>query len=43
VTHRYALASRPEYRRAVSRLLAAVHGINRKPLRGDAGDFDGVM
>ncbi len=43
VDHTYAATAEPEYRRAISRLLGVVHRINRKPLRSDARDFEGVM
>ena len=43
IEHRYAPTRDPGYRRAVSHLLSAVHQINRKPLRSDARDFEGVM
>jgi len=31
------------HRRSINRVLAAVHGINRRPLRGTARRFEGVM
>lgn len=43
ISHHNALASEPAYRKAVTRLLAAAHRINRKPLRDRAADFSGVM
>ena len=33
----------PAYVRATQRLLGAVHAINRRPLTGEAGPFEGVM
>jgi anaerobic magnesium-protoporphyrin IX monomethyl ester cyclase len=43
IEHNYARASDRAYRKAVLRLLEVVHGINRKPLRQSARDFEGVM
>jgi anaerobic magnesium-protoporphyrin IX monomethyl ester cyclase len=43
VSHHYRPSERPEYRRAVTRLLRAVHAINRRPLREAASAFEGVM
>ena len=43
VGHLYAETEDPAYRSAVSRLLGVVHKINRKPLRSEARDFEGVM
>ncbi|MEM1447330.1 MAG: radical SAM protein [Planctomycetota bacterium] len=43
IDHRYDPKQRRAYRKAVMRLLAAVHAINRKPLRERARDFEGVM
>lgn len=43
IGHRYAETADSKYRAAISRLLKVVHGINRKPLRPNAQDFEGVM
>jgi radical SAM superfamily enzyme YgiQ (UPF0313 family) len=43
VEHHYVPADNPQYRRAVGRLLRAVHRINRRELRGSAREFEGVM
>ncbi len=43
VSHRYAPATESAYATAASRLWKAVHEVNRKPLRGSAGAFEGVM
>jgi len=43
IDHQYAKASDPSYRRAMMSLLDVVHRINRKPLRHEARDFEGVM
>lgn len=41
--HQFAPAREPAYRRAVRRLLGAVHRINRRPIREAASEFEGVM
>jgi len=41
--YRYLPAETEPYRRAMRRLLRAVHAVNRKPLRETAREFDGVM
>ena len=43
IDHHYLPTENPKYRRAVSRLLRAVHRINRKELCVDAREFEGVM
>ena len=43
IGHHYAETESPDYRKAISRLLKIVHTINRKPLRPNARDFEGVM
>lgn len=43
VDHRYAELERPAHRKAVMRLLAAVHQINSKDLSPRAAEFEGVM
>jgi radical SAM superfamily enzyme YgiQ (UPF0313 family) len=43
IAHSYAPASERDYSRAVYRLFAATHRINRKELRAEARGFDGVM
>ena len=43
VEHHYVPTEDPHYRRAVSRLLRAVHRINRRELKGNAREFEGVM
>lgn len=43
VAHRYVPAARREWRRALWRLLGAVHAINRRPLGLPARAFEGVM
>jgi anaerobic magnesium-protoporphyrin IX monomethyl ester cyclase len=43
IEHRYEPASRLPYRLAVSKLVSAVHRINRSPLGEEARDFEGVM
>jgi anaerobic magnesium-protoporphyrin IX monomethyl ester cyclase len=43
IEHRTGTAREWSYRRAVARLVASVHAINRRPLQEDARDFDGVM
>lgn len=43
VDHHYLPSENSEYRRAVSRLLRAVHRINRRELKGHAREFEGVM
>ena len=43
VDHHYVPSENPQYRRAVSRLLRAVHRINRRELTGRARQFEGVM
>jgi anaerobic magnesium-protoporphyrin IX monomethyl ester cyclase len=43
VEHHYVPTEDPKYRRAVSRLLRAVHRINRRELNGRAQQFEGVM
>ncbi len=43
VNHRYQMACRRDYRRAIDQLLGVVHQINRRPLRATAKGFDGVM
>jgi len=39
----FAPARDPSYRRQVNRLIAAVHRVNRRPIREAAREFDGVM
>ncbi len=41
--YRYLPAEKETYRRAMRRVLRAVHAINRKPLKETAREFDGVM
>ena len=41
--YRYQGGSDIAYRRAKRKLLSIVHAINRKPLSGEAGVFDGLM
>jgi radical SAM superfamily enzyme YgiQ (UPF0313 family) len=41
--YRYAPAAKRDYRRAKSRVLKAVHEINRRPLRPGVEMFDGLM
>jgi radical SAM superfamily enzyme YgiQ (UPF0313 family) len=41
--YRYLPAEKEPYRRALRRVLRAVHAINRKPLKPAAREFDGVM
>jgi hypothetical protein len=41
--YRYLPAEKEPYRRAMRRVLRAVHAINRKPLKPAAREFDGVM
>jgi anaerobic magnesium-protoporphyrin IX monomethyl ester cyclase len=43
VGHHYRPSENPKYRRAVTRLLRAVHCINRRSLRPAARAFEGVM
>jgi radical SAM superfamily enzyme YgiQ (UPF0313 family) len=43
IGHIYLPTENPAYRRAVSRLLRAVHRINRRELNVDAREFEGVM
>jgi len=43
VDHRYAEVEQPSHRKAVMRLLTAVHEINSKSLSRRAGEFEGVM
>ncbi len=43
VSHHYAQTEDRSYRRAVSRLIRAVHEINRRPLSPEARAFEGVM
>lgn len=43
INHESTTADSPEYRRAMIRVLAAVHTINRRPLRPAARSFEGVM
>jgi radical SAM superfamily enzyme YgiQ (UPF0313 family) len=43
VHHRSAMVDDRDYRRAISRLLRAVHAVNRKPIRPTASAFEGVM
>jgi radical SAM superfamily enzyme YgiQ (UPF0313 family) len=43
VEHHYSPTENPAYRRAVSRLLRAVHRINRRELAVNAREFEGVM
>jgi anaerobic magnesium-protoporphyrin IX monomethyl ester cyclase len=43
VDHHYRPTERRDYRRAVMRLLKAVHHINRRPLSERAREFEGVM
>ena len=43
VEHHYVPSEDPMYRRAVSRLLRAVHRINRRELKENAREFEGVM
>ena len=43
IGHHYVESAKPDYRRAISRLLRIVHAINRKPLSSSARDFEGVM
>jgi radical SAM superfamily enzyme YgiQ (UPF0313 family) len=43
VTHDYIETHSRGYRRAIGRALAAVHRINRRPLRETAREFEGVM
>ena len=43
VDHHYLPTERRDYRRAVTRLLKAVHHINRRPLSERAREFEGVM
>ena len=41
--YRYLPADAEPYRRAMRRVLRAVHRVNRKPLKEKAREFDGVM
>ena len=41
--YHYAPAEGESYRRAMRRVLGAVHRVNRKPLRESAREFEGVM
>ncbi|MEX2205274.1 MAG: radical SAM protein [Myxococcota bacterium] len=41
--HAFAPADERGYRKQIYRLLAAVHGVNRRPIRESASPFDGVM
>jgi radical SAM superfamily enzyme YgiQ (UPF0313 family) len=43
VNHQYAETASPSHRKAVMRLLTAVHHINSKGLSGRAREFEGVM
>lgn len=43
IEHTNNLLSTPAHRRAVYELMGAVHRINRRPLRADAQEFEGVM
>jgi radical SAM superfamily enzyme YgiQ (UPF0313 family) len=43
IHHHFRPTEDPDYRKAISRLLAVVHRINRKPLAEAARDFEGVM
>lgn len=43
VHHRNPVGAEQAYRRAKARALAVVHAINRKPLRDEARQFDGLM
>jgi anaerobic magnesium-protoporphyrin IX monomethyl ester cyclase len=43
VHHRNPVGATRAYRRAKARALAAVHAINRRPLRDAARQFDGLM
>lgn len=43
VDHDTTISDHPDYRRAITRVLDAVHEINRRPLRASARMFDGVM
>lgn len=43
IDHHYTPTQGRAYRRAVSRLLAIVHRINRRPLSAASRDFEGVM
>jgi radical SAM superfamily enzyme YgiQ (UPF0313 family) len=43
IEHANATLSSPAHRRAVYQLMASVHRINRKPLRANAQEFEGVM
>jgi anaerobic magnesium-protoporphyrin IX monomethyl ester cyclase len=43
VHHRNPVGATRAYRRAKARALAAVHAINRRPLRNEARQFDGLM
>lgn len=42
-SYRYAPASDPTYRRVKREILQLIHQINRKPLRDEARQFDGLM
>jgi radical SAM superfamily enzyme YgiQ (UPF0313 family) len=42
-TYRYTPGRTNEYRRALRRYLNAVYAVNRKPLRENAREFEGVM
>lgn len=42
-SYAYTPSRHPEYRRARARVLEAVYGINRRPLRDEARMFDGLM
>ena len=42
-SYRYAPAEAEPYRKAMRRVLGAVHRVNRKPLKETALEFDGVM
>lgn len=41
--YKYEVATAPDYRRAKRDILQIIHQINRKPLRDDAIQFDGLM
>lgn len=42
-SYEYTSATDRRYRQAKRRLLQLIHDINRKPLRDDAVQFDGLM
>jgi hypothetical protein len=43
IEHSNSIVATPAHRQAVYDLMAAVHRINRKPLRAGAQEFEGVM